>query len=404
MTVLVQGTWVVEADEKVISDDRIAFKLLGSSTALPTRLVDAGTIHVRETADGVHAIGVLAASALLGDRASFEISPGGSLVVSSDGAAGRAYAVLANRLPEFINAGSVRVSAAQGEAMAIVMGDFLGGGPIVHIANQGAITAVGDYALGINAYGGVVENSGSITAHGSLLNNYGVSLFGPSALVNSGIIAAHALDRTGGAVGVIIDVVTGGPNSILNTGEIRAPVAVEAHNFSDDGEIGLTLNNSGLIRGDVRLSTGADFVLNTGRIAGLVDLSDGDDRFEGRYGAGSDTVIGGGGSDWMAAGHGDAFLFRFVGESTPSNPDIVLNVDKSVIIDLSAIDADIFDSGDQRFHLVERFSHRAGELVVRDEAESGLATVEGDVNGDGQADIAIQLQGSAAAHFDNFVF
>jgi hypothetical protein len=404
MTVFVQGLQIIDAGETVLSDGRIGFELNGSATALPTRLVDLGDIQVRQTGDGVHAIGVLATSPLLGTAAAFEIGPSGSLEVSSDGADGRAYAVLANRLTNFTNAGSVKVAAASGDALAVVMGDFVDQSLTVHVVNDGSIKVVGAaYALGIDIDNGTVENNGRIVVHGALFNNYGVSLFDSGALVNTGLIAAHSVDKSGLATGVIIDIVEGGANSIVNSGEIRAAVAIEADNFTFDGALGLALDNSGMVRGDLELSAGADVVLNTGQIIGRIDLSAGDDVFDGRAGAGFDTVIGGGGADWMAAGHGDLFLFRFASEAAPSNPDLILNVDKSVVIDLSVIDAVVFESGDQGFRLVHAFTDTAGELVLVRDSSTGLTTVEGDTDGDGQADLAIQLEGKGAAHFDNFV-
>jgi hypothetical protein len=403
MTIFVQGQYVIQPDEAVFSQDRIGFKLLGSDTAIPTRLIDLGDIRVEQTANGVHAIGVLATSRLLGPDAAFEIGAGGSIEVSSDGANGRAYAVLSNSLATFSNAGIVKVSAADGEALAVVVGDPRGQGPLAHVVNDGLIKAVGAYALGIDIDNGTVENNGRITVHGSLFNNYGVSLFGSGALVNTGVITAHAIDRAPFATGVTIDIVEGGANSIVNSGEIRAPTAIRADNFSFDPSLGLRLENSGLIRGDLDMSFGDDVVVNTGRIAGRIELDTGDDVFDGGHGAGFDTVVGGGGADRMIAGRGDVFLFRFAAEAGPSNPDVILGIDKSVVIDLSAIDADVFESGDQRFHLVDAFTHSAGELVVDYAPATAVATVEGDIDGDGQADLAIQLQGKGADHFDHFV-
>ena len=60
---------------------------------------------------------------------------------------------------------------------------------------------------------------------------------------------------------------------------------------------------------------------------------------------------------------------------------------------LAAIDADTGAAGDQAFHLVGAFSGAAGELVVVYNAASGRTLIQGDVDGDGQADLSIAVQG-----------
>lgn len=404
MTFLVYGLDVISPNRTVFSEDRIGFRMMGSATALPSRLVDLGDIRVEQTGEGVHAIGVLAGSRLLGSDASFEIGASGSMEVSSTGDGGWAYGVLASRLANFTNAGALKVTADD-QALAVVMGDVLGEGPFVHVVNDGVIEAVGKgYALGLDIANGFVENNGKIIAHGSQFNNYGVSLFDRGGLINTGLIAAHASDRSDySAVAVYIDLADGGANSIVNSGELRGALAIQANNYSLDPSLGLTLDNSGRIFGDLQLSTGNDSVANTGSILGRIGLGDGDDTYDGHQGAGFDLVIGGGGADRMTAGHGDRFAFAFTSESDLLAPDTILAVDKSVVIDLSAIDANVFDSGDQRFHLVGHLTGNEGELTVSYDASTGVAKVMGDVDGDGQADLVIELQGKAAAHFDNFV-
>jgi Ca2+-binding RTX toxin-like protein len=118
-------------------------------------------------------------------------------------------------------------------------------------------------------------------------------------------------------------------------------------------------------------------------------------------GAGGDTLIGGagddlifaaGGADRMTGGEGqDTFQFRSLSDSTASAPDEILDfvsgVDK---IDLGFIDANSNAAGNQAFTFVgTAFSGAAGELRAYQDSESGAWYVEGDVDGDGNADLVI---------------
>jgi Ca2+-binding RTX toxin-like protein len=120
-------------------------------------------------------------------------------------------------------------------------------------------------------------------------------------------------------------------------------------------------------------------------------------------GAGADTLIGGagndlifaaGGADRMTGGEGqDTFQFRSLPDSTASAPDEILDfvsgVDK---IDLGFIDANSNAAGNQAFTFVgAAFSGAAGELRAYQDSENGAWYVEGDVNGDGNADFQISV-------------
>jgi hypothetical protein len=62
-------------------------------------------------------------------------------------------------------------------------------------------------------------------------------------------------------------------------------------------------------------------------------------------------------------------------------------------IDLSAIDADIHEDGDQAFKLVDSFTGEAGQLdvLVTDGGANGYAYLRGDVDGDAVADLFIRF-------------
>ena len=92
----------------------------------------------------------------------------------------------------------------------------------------------------------------------------------------------------------------------------------------------------------------------------------------------------------------------------PRNLGITAHVDRIMdltnvdVIDLGAIDADSLTAGDQAFHEVRAFTHHAGEMTIRYNANSGLTVIKLDVNGDGTTDAQISIQGDHHG-FDNFV-
>ncbi len=103
---------------------------------------------------------------------------------------------------------------------------------------------------------------------------------------------------------------------------------------------------------------------------------------------GNDTLQGGAGEDTLLGGAGaDVFLFVAETDSTVGNPDIILDFAKGVdLIDLSGIDANANTVGDDAFVFVAGgFTGVAGQLV-----DTGL-DLQGDTDGDGVADFAIQV-------------
>jgi serralysin len=80
-------------------------------------------------------------------------------------------------------------------------------------------------------------------------------------------------------------------------------------------------------------------------------------------------------------------------------------------IDLSALDADVTTAGDQAFHFVATptttFSGVAGELIWSQQDLPGSADdntmVSGDVNGDGVADVQLELSGLTHLKADMFI-
>ncbi|MBV8685063.1 MAG: M10 family metallopeptidase C-terminal domain-containing protein, partial [Alphaproteobacteria bacterium] len=107
----------------------------------------------------------------------------------------------------------------------------------------------------------------------------------------------------------------------------------------------------------------------------------GDDGLYG--GLGADQLRGGAGRDW--------FRYESASESTAAAMDRIADFQAGEKIDLSAIDADSIAGGNQAFAFIgsDAFHNVAGELRVSE--SNGSWFVEGDVDGDGAADLVIQV-------------
>jgi Ca2+-binding RTX toxin-like protein len=142
--------------------------------------------------------------------------------------------------------------------------------------------------------------------------------------------------------------------------------------------------------------------------------SDGADRLDGGKGrddlfggAGKDTLIGGLDGDTLTGGtESDVFLYNAAAESPfafdgSGNQlfdrirDFAVGVDK---LDLRLVDANILVAGDQAFTFVEAFSGAAGQLMITDPVGTGdgleQSLLLADLNGDAQADFAIEFFGN----------
>jgi Ca2+-binding RTX toxin-like protein len=152
---------------------------------------------------------------------------------------------------------------------------------------------------------------------------------------------------------------------------------------------------------------GKDLLLGDGAIAGnfgdaglsgaqqtvLEGVGAGADTLDG--GAGTDTLIGGGGGDHLTGGNGgDAFVFLSLDDSgSAGGIDLITDLTGKDVIDVSAIDADATVDGDQAFHLVNHFDGQAGELLRSYDAGADVTHFMFDVNGDGAADMQIDVSG-----------
>ncbi|WP_198528045.1 beta strand repeat-containing protein [Rhodobacter capsulatus] len=122
--------------------------------------------------------------------------------------------------------------------------------------------------------------------------------------------------------------------------------------------------------------------------------------------AGNDTIIGGLGRDTMDAGidgDRDDFVFTAVADSAAGAADLIrnFNVNNDRII-LSGIDANILANYDNSFTYIggRLFTGTAGQL--RYEHRDGATLVMGDIDGDRQADLEIELSGELTLTGYNF--
>lgn len=183
--------------------------------------------------------------------------------------------------------------------------------------------------------------------------------------------------------------------------------------FAEDGQGNLYAIS---LSGDVYLITPSEAVgdgaddLSGGKGDDKIFGGAGDDVIKGGAdndsltgGIGDDSLTGGGGRDVMRGQDGaDDFIFLKLSDSGAHGVDRILDLDNSDTIDLSAIDADTTQGGDQAFEIVGNFSHHAGEAVVVYRADIDFTQVRVDVDGDAKADMVIAIRGDHT-DFDNFV-
>jgi Ca2+-binding RTX toxin-like protein len=247
----------------------------------------------------------------------------------------------------------------------------------------------------LNNSGEIYGGAGGIKVETSL---------GGGIVNNSGLIRSDVdgiLVHTAAGLTTTIDNAAGGKITGFST-------AIHA----DSGAI--SLNNRGTVDGAI-LCAGAnanDLVLNTGKIAGEVFLGPGNDTFNGQGGT-SGAIFGGGGDDILTGGKGhddltgdlglDTFDFNKIKESPKGAARDVIhdfNHAEGDVIDLSTIDANALKQGNQAFHFIKAgaFHHNAGELRF------AHGVLQGDVNGDGNADFEIGVANAAHLLKSDFHF
>ena len=150
---------------------------------------------------------------------------------------------------------------------------------------------------------------------------------------------------------------------------------------------------------------GAANVLTGGAGNDTLDGGLGNDTLYG--GDGRDCLLGGGGNDILCGGSGvedtltggagsDTFTFGSE-EANEMYAAVIMdfNASEGDRIDLSAIDANTTQVGDQAFTFGTRFNYHAGDLIYIGSydytAGCAMGYLAGDTNGDGHADVIIKL-------------
>jgi VCBS repeat-containing protein len=138
--------------------------------------------------------------------------------------------------------------------------------------------------------------------------------------------------------------------------------------------------------------------------AGNDTIFGGADRDDLDGGAGDDILSGGADRDDLTGGSGaDLFRYYLVSESTPSAFDRIRDFDATEgdRIDLSLIDANTIAAGNNSFVVVSAFTGAAGQLRI---VIAGATTmVLGDVNGDGIADLQIEVRSETPLTADHLI-
>jgi hypothetical protein len=169
----------------------------------------------------------------------------------------------------------------------------------------------------------------------------------------------------------------------MNDGNVAngATMYISANTLTADE----TLTFNGTAESDGR------FVVYGGAGNDVVTGSAGNDEIRGA--GGNDTITGGLGADTLYGGTGnDTFAYLASGDSTAASMDRILDFGSGDRIDLSAIDADgNAGNGNSAFTYIgnSAFTNVAGQL--RAVLDGGVWKVEGDIDGDGIADLVIEV-------------
>ncbi|MBT0958603.1 M10 family metallopeptidase C-terminal domain-containing protein [Alphaproteobacteria bacterium KMM 3653] len=115
---------------------------------------------------------------------------------------------------------------------------------------------------------------------------------------------------------------------------------------------------------------------------------------------GDDTLIGGSGADTLTGGAGaDTFVFETMQDS-PTAGDVITDFDEGIdLIDLSAIDADLTQEGDQAFVFVTSLSGAGGEVAM----QFGLELVVDQIGGPQMSIIVLDGLDYANPGADDFI-
>jgi Ca2+-binding RTX toxin-like protein len=249
---------------------------------------------------------------------------------------GNAVQMNANSFVTVGEDGAIRGNANNGFATVLLGADLAPGAfnsNSATLRNAGEITATIGDAVRANGSGVRVENEGLIaggsggvefTTQLCTLINSGriVSTFGAAVAVQNGstIVNSGQITSDNNFFGAAVEL--NGPGSILdNSGLIRGSVAISTATTAV-GDTGFRITNTatGTIDGTLNLVGEAnDTVVNRGIIDGFVNLGGGNDLFDGRGGQVLEALSGGAGNDTFVLSDADTTLV----ETSTGGTDLV---------------------------------------------------------------------------------
>jgi serralysin len=171
---------------------------------------------------------------------------------------------------------------------------------------------------------------------------------------------------------------TGGTAVDIEGYEVNLATGIVIPALTGEERVASIENIIGSVLNDILIGNGG---------ANRLEGGEGTDTLNGA--GGSDILVGGGAAgDFMLGGSG-ADLFVFIKSDIGDLSSVILDFDASAEdrIDLSAIDANDRKGGDQAFKFIgdAAFSDKAGEL------QRNGSAVEADIDGDGLADLRIDV-------------
>ncbi len=255
-----------------------------------------------------------------------------------------------------------------------------------------------------------VDAAGDQTVRGGVGNDVLISYGGDDHLIgdagNDSLRSVAGTDTMEGGLGnddyfVFAD----RSDTIIDTGGIDTIRTTTHWDLTSNAEIeNLVLADAG----DWHLGGNA---LNNRLVGGFGDnvLSggNGDDRLEG--GGGDDILIGGFGRDVLIGGAGtDRFDFASYQSEPTVGRDVIVDFEGGELINLAGVDSNVWRNGNQAFAFIgdgeftgkwgqlryDYFTFTNGEVVT---------IVEGDTDGDGEADFGLELRGQHVLTAGDFI-
>lgn len=184
-------------------------------------------------------------------------------------------------------------------AQITINGQVESDGTAVSVANSGTVyvssTGLVSGAEGVSLSGSTLINDGTVTGTAS-----SAVQLSSGSITNNGLLSGGGIFYDGDGAGYID-----------NTGTIQG--GLSTYSGASAATATLNIDNSGMWDGSLTLSPGDDTLINTGTITGGVNLGDGNNTLDSRYGfidgtvsagSGTDTILLGGENDMVDAGAG----------------------------------------------------------------------------------------------------